>query len=98
MKAEEKRNTAEAALSMRVDNLQKCYTDLGIYVTNERSNRADKGTEGTDPERSRKDEGQQETATKADERNTAEAALKAETRAEEKRIDTLTGMVIEGSR
>eukprot|EP00972_Heterocapsa_arctica_P000742 105240-Heterocapsa_arctica.AAC.1 len=46
MKAEEKRSTAEAALSMRVDNLQKCYTDLvhkqqirrhEIDATNERS-------------------------------------------------------------
>ena len=91
MKAEEERSSAEAALSLRVDNLQKYYTDL----VNEQHLRRQEKLQEEAYERSRKDERQQETATKTEERNIAEAVLKAETRAEEKRIATLTGMVIE---
>jgi hypothetical protein len=71
MKAEEERSSAEAAFSLRVNKLQKYYTDL----VHEQHLRRQKKLQEEAYERSRTDERQRETETKAEERNTAEAAF-----------------------
>jgi hypothetical protein len=70
MKAEEERSSAEAAFNLRVNKLQY-YTDL----VHEQHLRRQKKLQEEAYERSRTDERQRETETKAEERNTAEAAF-----------------------